>query len=151
MAMKIDKIFGKKICFKFMCSTHQDCISSVGIFSLSTVSISLAYTIFFAYQTFLSKQKKNINENFSFRDWNETIKCDSEYFSVILWMRSARIKIIFFLEIVWWRYPTWRSENDFCFFLFFFLCTDIKNNRNYKGQTHIFILLKLYQNIVAKF
>ena len=30
---------------------------------------------------FLSK-KREINENFSFWDWNELIKCDSEYFCV---------------------------------------------------------------------
>lgn len=92
-------------CFKIMCSTAllRMCLrlcSFVGIFfyfflPLSSASISLAYTIFSAYLTFLSKTK--INENFSFGE----IEADEislrfwVFFRRYLSTEITRIKIIF--------------------------------------------------------
>lgn len=89
-------------CFRIMCSAAKNvlglCWCTFACWysrRLSPVSISLAYTIFAAYLTFLSKTK--INENFSFREMEaDEISRDSEYFfSAYLPNEIARIKIIF--------------------------------------------------------
>lgn len=84
-----------------MCSAAKNVLcarsSFVGIFPpLSRASISLAYTIFSAYLTFLSKTK--INENFSFQgDWSGRDKFAilSIFFRRYRSTEITRIKIIF--------------------------------------------------------
>lgn len=120
----------------------QSSLAGIFLLALSPVSISLAYTIFSAYLTFLSKTK--INENFSFQ------KIGADEISLRFWVFFSALSLDWdhsnknYSPDCWWR--------DWAMLRSIRRSADAENGkqRNSKGQNVLLSGWRVSRNIVER-